>query len=281
MNTANTLTEERILPAPAATAILPTEELRSAFLVEGLFQAGSLRLVYTHLDRMILGGVVPEAPMRLAGDRMLGTSFFTERREVGVINLGGPGIVRLRDAVFGMDHLDSAYIGMGEEEVVFEPAGGTQLPQFYLLSCPAHSKRPSVLIPRGQAETGEFGDARRASRRRIHRCIHPGGAASCQLVMGYTELAEGSVWNTIPPHTHGRRSEIYLYFDLGDEFVVHLLGEPERTRHLIVRDHQAVLSPSWSIHSGAGTANYRFVWGMAGENMEFSDMDSVEAATLR
>lgn len=258
---------------------MSTEELRQAFLVDRLFAPGEVRLVYTDLDRMIVGGVVPREEMRLNGSRELGTAYFTERREVGVINLGGLGTVRVGGKAFELERLDCLYIGCGEEDVRFEP-GPKEAPAFYILSCPAHRRLPTAKVARGEAEVQEVGDPARASRRRISRCIHPGGTASCQLVMGFTELEQGSVWNTMPPHTHGRRSEVYLYFDLGDDVVVHLMGPPQSTRHLIMRNQEAVLSPPWSIHAGAGTGNYRFVWGMAGENMTFSDMDGVTTEGL-
>lgn len=271
--------ETRFLPSPAETARLSTEGLRNSFLVRHLFDPGELRMVYTSLDRMIIGGVVPRSPIRLGANSALGTAYFTERREVGVINLGEPGIVRAGEDTYELGRLDSLYIGAGQPDVCFEPAG-SGLPRFYIASCPAHRHLPTAKVERNAAESQEIGDSAGASRRRIHRVIHPAGVPSCQLVMGFTELEPGSVWNTMPPHTHGRRSEIYLYFDLGANVVVHLMGEPSETRHLVVRDCEAVLSPPWSMHCGAGTSRYSFVWAMAGENMEFTDMDPVELSGL-
>ena len=264
----------RALPRAGDVDSMGTRALRESFLVSGLFQPGALRLVCTDLDRMALGGVVPLQPMPLPPCAEFGTSYFTERRELGVINLGGAGQVQVGRKLFTLETMDSLYIGMGEEEIVFAPSGNGQ-PVFYLLSCGAHRKYPAVKIALADAQVDPAGDERHASKRLIRKCIHPDGAPSCQLVMGFTELAPDSVWNTMPPHTHGRRSEIYLYTGLGDEIAIHLMGSPQHTRSLIVRDREAVLSPPWSIHTAAGTRNYSFVWGMAGENQTFSDMDPV------
>ena len=258
---------------------MPPAGLRERFLVDGLFAAAAVRLVITDLDRMVLGGAVPEPDLPLPPCEDFGTRYFQERRETGIINIGAPGAVRVGAQTYPLDSLDCLYVGAGEEDVAFlsGPAGGAA---FYFLSCPAHRKYPTALVARAETQAQSVGDESHASRRTIHKCIHPGGAASCQLVMGFTELAPSSVWNTMPAHRHARRSEIYLYFDLGDALVVHLMGRPEATRHLIVRDRQAALSPPWSIHAGAGTASYRFIWGMAGENQDFGDMDAVAPGHL-
>jgi 4-deoxy-L-threo-5-hexosulose-uronate ketol-isomerase len=248
--------------------------------VEDLFASGDLRLALTDMDRLALGAALPVEPLRLPAVHQFGSAYFTERREMGVVNLGQPGHVRVGVERYSLRPFDFLYIGLGNEEIWFEPCAGSK-PAFYFLSCPAHSRLPVRRIGREEVQPEIIGDATLASRRRLSKFIHPGGALSCQLVMGLTELEAGSVWNTMPPHTHSRRSEIYLYSGLGDGVVVHLIGEPDQTRHVMVRDLQAILSPSWSVHSGAGSRPYSFIWGMAGENQSFSDMDPVELHQLR
>ncbi|HTB80211.1 MAG TPA: 5-dehydro-4-deoxy-D-glucuronate isomerase [Opitutaceae bacterium] len=269
-------------PSPAETNTLSTEKLRDYFLIGGLFQPGQLTAHYTDLDRMITGAAVPTtAPLTLpASKEETGTSFFLERREIGILNLGAPGVVRTGGTKYDIGTLDCIYIGLGEKEVVFENGPSGQA-QFYFISTPAHAKYPTAVVRRADIKTDPIGDPAKANRRRINRLIHLDGIKSCQLVMGFTEFEPGSVWNTMPPHTHSRRTEIYLYFDLGDNAVVHLMGEPKATRHLIVRDREAVLSPAWSIHCGAGTGAYRFVWAMGGDNQVFSDMDPAPLSELR
>jgi 4-deoxy-L-threo-5-hexosulose-uronate ketol-isomerase len=266
-------------PGAGETARMTTAELRRNFLVADLFQPGRMNLVYTDLDRLVVGGICPESEIPLPAPRELGTRFFTERREVGIMNLGEPGTVLAGRKRYTLEHLDCLYIGMGEAEVVFEAPSGTR-PAFYLASAPAHRAYPTRLLSRGQVQGNAMGDAAHANRRRIHKYIAPGIIESCQLVMGFTELEEGSVWNTMPPHTHCRRSEIYLYFDLGDGLVFHFMGTPDNTRHLVMREREVALSPSWSLHTGAGTKNYRFLWVMAGENQEFADIDPVAPGAL-
>ncbi|HEY0947008.1 MAG TPA: 5-dehydro-4-deoxy-D-glucuronate isomerase, partial [Opitutaceae bacterium] len=227
------------------------------------------------------GAAVPTtAPLVLANYKETGTTFFLERREIGILNLGAPGTVSVGGTRHELASLDCLYIGLGEREVSFENGGDGQA-QFYFISTPAHAKHPTTLVRRADISADPIGDATKANRRRILKYIHPDGIKSCQLVMGFTEFEPGSVWNTMPPHTHSRRTEIYLYFDLGDQMVVHLMGEPQATRHLIVRDREAVLSPAWSIHAGAGTGSYRFVWAMGGDNQVFADMDPAPIATLK
>ena len=267
-------------PSPAETNTLPTEKLRENFLIGDLFRVGEIVAHYTDLDRMVVGSAVPTAaPLALPGYRALGTDFFLERREIGIINLGDAGTVRVDGAAHSLGARDCLYVGRGVREVVFEN-GGTGQAAFCFISTPAHATHPTALARRADVAGDELGDAAHANRRRIVKYIHPSGIASCQLVMGFTEFEPGSVWNTMPPHTHSRRTEIYLYFDLADQAVVHLMGEPQATRHLIVRDREAVLSPAWSIHSGAGTGNYRFVWAMGGDNQIFADMDSAPLKSL-
>jgi 4-deoxy-L-threo-5-hexosulose-uronate ketol-isomerase len=272
----------RVLDTPSAAGVerMSTTELRGQFLVEDLFQPGEISLVYTSLDRLVVGGVMPAADIPLTGLPEFGTRFFTERRELGILNIGDESSVLVGGERYVLARLDCLYVGMGEEDVVFEaPVRGQ--PAFYLASAPAHRKYPTAWLGRAQAQGIELGEAANANQRRIVRYIGPGRIESCQLVMGFTEVLEGSVWNTLPPHTHSRRSEIYLYFDMGDRVVFHLMGAPEATRHLIVRDREAVLSPWWSLHMGAGTGNYKFLWAMAGENQEFADVDPVDVSTLR
>ena len=267
-------------PSPAETNVLSTEKLREAFLIGQLFQPGQVTAHYTDLDRMIVGAAVPTtAPLALPNYRETGTDFFLERREIGIMNLGAPGAVRVGSTRHEMGSLDCLYIGKDEREVVFEN-GPTGQAQFSFISTPAHAKFPTALATRAQG-TAPIGDPAKCNRRRINKYIHPDGIKSCQLVMGFTEFESGSVWNTMPPHTHSRRTEIYLYFDLGSDMVVHLLGEPHATRHVIVRDREVVLSPSWSIHAGVGTGSYRFIWAMGGDNQRFADMDQVTIAELK
>lgn len=268
-------------PSPAETNTLGTEQLRDAFLIGDLFKPGEVTAHYTDLDRMIIGAAVPTtAPLTLPDAKAAGTSFFLERREIGILNIGAPGAIRVGGTRYEMGSLDCLYIGLGERDVVFESAPGEPA-QFYFVSTPAHAKHPTAHSTREKNIGAPIGDPAKANRRRINKYIHTDGIKSCQLVMGFTEFESGSVWNTMPTHTHSRRTEIYLYFDLGSEIVVHLLGEPQRTRHIIVRDREAALSPSWSIHAGAGTGSYRFVWAMGGDNQVFTDMDAVPMSDLR
>lgn len=269
-------------PSPAEVNRLSTAELRAAFLIEGLFRAGEVTAHYTDLDRMIVGAACPAAgqPLVLPQDRATGTAFFLERREIGILNLGAPGVVVAGERRYNLDTLDCLYIGRGERAVSFESAAGGDA-QFYFISTPAHATHPTAVVRRADVRTDPIGDPAKANRRRINKLIHPDGVKSCQLVMGFTEFEPGSVWNTMPPHTHSRRTEIYLYFDLGAERVFHFMGEPQATRHLVVSDREAVLSPAWSIHCGAGTGAYRFVWAMGGDNQAFADMDAAPIASLQ
>ena len=268
------------LPGPGETATLSTVELRRNFLVDDLFAPGELRLAATDLDRLVIGGAMPRPSLRLPSLAELGGGAFLARRELGVINIGRTALVRVDGEEYRLGPMDTLYVGSGAADVEFAQDGDDADAVLYLVSSPAHRNYPTALAGRAQTQAASFGDAEHASRRCIYKAIHPGGIASCQLVMGFTELQEGSVWNTMPPHTHSRRSEIYLYLGLEDGIVVHLMGEPAQTRSLIVRNRDAVLSPSWSIHSGAGTRSYRFVWAMAGENQDFGDMDGIRLGDL-
>ena len=269
-------------PTPEATNTLSTDELRARFLIGGLFQPGAVLAHYTDLDRMICGSAVPTAaPLSLPSDQALGTAFFLERREIGILNVGaGLGTVRVGATAYTLATLDCLYLGLGEKDVSFEngPAGQAQ---FYFISTPAHAKHPTTLVRRADVSAAPIGDVTQANRRTILKYIHPDGIKSCQLVLGFTEFEPGSIWNTMPPHTHSRRTEIYLYFDLGENIAMHFMGEPHATRHLVVRDREAVLSPAWSVHCGVGTGAYRFVWAMGGDNQVFTDMDPAPIANLR
>jgi 4-deoxy-L-threo-5-hexosulose-uronate ketol-isomerase len=262
-------------PGPSEFARLNTQDIRREFLIDGLFEAGRIHLAATGLDRLIAAGIVPVTELVLEAVPELRARYFNERRETGVINIGDAGRVVVDGSEYLLGARECLYIGMGARDIRFQSCGGTPA-VFYLLSCPAHRQLPTTLVTHADAVIVETGDIRNASKRRIARYIHEHGVQSCQLVMGYTELVEGSVWNTWPAHTHARRSEVYLYFDCNGGLITHLLGPPNETRHVIVRDREAVLSPPWSIHSGVGTCSYRFVWGMAGENRAFDDMDPID-----
>ncbi|MFO1477633.1 MAG: 5-dehydro-4-deoxy-D-glucuronate isomerase [Verrucomicrobiota bacterium] len=275
--------ETRYSVHPDDYGSLGTEDLRSTFLVESLFQPGKLDLVYTDADRAIVGSVVPlQSPLPLAADAELRAAFFCERRELGILNIGGPGAVEVDGIRFATDKLDCVYVGRGSRSVLFSSSDPANPAAFYLLSYPAHTTYPTSFATQKEATPVELGTVADANRRTIYKYIHPGGIGSCQLVMGFTRLAEGSVWNTLPPHTHTRRSEVYLYFDLTpNRRVMHFMGTPQQTRHLVVANRQAVISPSWSIHCGCGTGAYTFCWGMGGENQVFEDMDPAPTDQLR
>ena len=267
--------ETRYSPNQAGYRQMGTKELRSTFLVDSLFAPEKLELIYTDNDRAIVGSAVPVAsPIQLIADAELRAAYFCERRELGVLNIGGPGTVEVDGKRFELAKFDVLYVGRGSQSVAFSSTAAANPACFYLLSYPAHAACPTTLIPSANANHVHLGTVADANRRTIHQYIHTGGVKSCQLVMGYTQLHEGSVWNTMPPHTHTRRSEIYVYFDLGKARVMHFMGTPEETRHIAISDRQAVISPSWSIHCACGTASYAFCWGMGGENQEFTDMDS-------
>lgn len=262
---------------------LGTEELRANFLVESLFAPGKLELVYTDADRAIVGSAVPSgAALKLAADAELRAAFFCERRELGVLNIGGSGTVEVDGKKYEMNKLDCLYVGRGSKDVSFSSKDGANPAAFYLLSYPAHAAFPTTLATVKEAAPTELGTLADANRRTLYKYIHGAGIKSCQLVMGFTQMHEGAVWNTMPPHTHTRRSEVYIYFDLDPKRrVMHFMGTPQQTRHLVVADRQAVISPSWSIHCGCGTGAYTFCWGMGGENQAFDDMDPAPTAQLR
>lgn len=274
--------ETRFSPGISDYGKLSTSELRSAYLVESLFRPNQIELVYTDVDRAILGSAVPTvSPLKLEPDPELRADFFCQRRELGVLNIGGPGKVDVDGKTFPLGKLDCLYVSRGSRDVVFSSESASNPAHFYLLSYPAHAPFPTTLAKQSEVETSRLGSAEDANHRTIYRCIHPRGIKSCQLVMGFTRLEEGSVWNTMPPHTHTRRSEVYMYFDLGQRRVMHFMGRPQETRHIIMSDRQVVISPSWSIHCACGTGAYTFCWGMGGENQTFEDMDAAPLAELR
>jgi 4-deoxy-L-threo-5-hexosulose-uronate ketol-isomerase len=266
-----------------SAATLPTEQLRAEFLVSGLFRPGEATFSYWETDRTVVGGIVPgPAVIDLPNPPEVRSAFFLERREAGVINLGGPGSVTADGTTHSLDNLDALYLGRGVKAVSFSSRSADQPARFYFLSYPAHTAYPVRYLPFKEAKGDRLGTRESANERTLYKLIHPAAFPSCQLVMGFTRMEPGSVWNTMPPHTHLRRSEVYCYFNLlPTQAVFHFMGTPKETRHLVLRDLDVVLSPPWSIHSGVGTAAYTFVWGMGGENQEFADMDPVPVATLR
>lgn len=264
-------------------AHMSAEELRKSFLITSLFAPGEIRLIYCEVDRVVVGSAVPgEKALRLAAAEELRAAFFCERRELGVLNVGGAGKVDVDGMTFPLVNRDVLYVGRGSREVVFASDEPGQPAQFYLVSYPAHMSYPTTPARRADAAKVQLGTQAECNRRTICKYIHPDGVKSCQLVMGVTELEDGSVWNTMPPHTHARRSEVYLYFDLAPgSRVFHFMGRPEETRHIVVADRQVVISPAWSIHCATATRCYRFCWGMGGENQAFDDMDGLKVEELR
>ena len=241
-------------------------------------------MVYFDLDRAIVGGAVPgKKPLRLVSSKKeMSADYFAERREIGIFNVGGDGKIKADDREFAVGYKDAVYVGRGTKEITFSSVRTSRPAFFYFVSYPAHAAYPTSHIKFGEVYSAHLGSDKEANSRTLNRYIHPGGVKSAQLVMGLTELEEGSIWNTMPSHTHQRRTEIYFYFNVDEKSVVfHMMGEPSETRHIIVRDKQAVISPSWSIHSGAGTKNYSFIWAMGGENQEFEDMDNVDISLLK
>ena len=286
--------ELRTAASPKDVKHYTTDRLREEFLIDDLFQKDVIKLVYSHIDRIITGSAVPvkETLVLTAGDE-LRADYFLERREMGVINIGGAGVITIDGKKYNVAYKEGMYIGMGAKDISFASVDAANPAKFYLNSAPAHKSYPTVLIkPEGTPEEGvvivkdenkvEFGCLADANHRTICKYILPGQVESCQLVMGMTKLEEGSVWNTMPCHTHDRRMEVYLYFDMKDDALVfHYMGEPTETRHIVMKNEQAVISPSWSIHSGCGTRAYTFIWGMVGENQAFDDMDGVAMQDIR
>lgn len=284
--------ELRTASSPKDVKHYTTERLREEFLIQDLFVPGEIKLVYSHIDRIITGSAVPLSPLVLKAAEELHADYFLQRRELGVINIGGAGVIRIDGTKYEVGFKEAMYIGMGAKEIQFESLDSSTPAKFYLNSAPAHTTYPTVLIkPTGTPSEGvvivkdenkvELGSLEDANHRVICKYILPGQAESCQLVMGMTQLKPGSVWNTMPCHTHDRRMEVYLYFEMPeDAFVMHYMGEPTQTRHIVMRNEEAVISPSWSIHAGCGSRAYTFIWGMVGENQAFDDMDDVKNTEL-
>ena len=268
---------------PVRYARMTTEELRGSFLVDRLFLPDGIAMVYCDVDRAILGSAVPTTKaLSLESAPELRAETFCERRELGILNIGGPGTI----AVDGIEHptapRDALYVGRGSRAITFASDTAQTPARYYLLSYPAHAAHPTVQVKHSEAETVHLGSTEMSNKRAIYKLIQPGTADSCQLVMGFTVLAPGCVWNTMPPHSHERRMEIYMYFDLPEDArVFHIMGRPDETRHIVVADGQAVISPSWSIHCGVGTSAYTFCWGMGGENQAFDDMDHLTIDQLK
>ena len=264
-------------------AQMNTEELRENFLIETLFAPDQITWVYSHYDRVLAGGVMPvQSAVTLETHDALKANFFLERRELGIINVAGKGSVVADGQAFELDKLGCLYLGKGTQQVSFQSEDGENPARFFLLSSPAHHTFPNRAFTKEEASPVTLGALETSNHRTIYKYIHEGGIQSCQLVMGLTVLQPGSVWNTMPSHTHDRRMEVYCYFDIPENHaVLHLMGEPTQTRHLWVANHQAIISPPWSIHSGCGTSSYSFIWGMAGENKDFTDMDGVPILSLR
>lgn len=284
--------ELRTAASPRDVKHYTTERLREEFLIQNLFVAGEIKLVYSHIDRIITGAAVPVEPITLTAGDELRAEYFLQRREMGVINIGPKGIICVDGKDYEVGYKEGMYIGRGAKDIVFKSADAKEPARFYINSTPAHTSYPTVLIkPEGTPAEDvviikdenkvELGCLEESNHRVINKYILPGQVESCQLVMGMTALKPGSVWNTMPCHTHDRRMEVYLYFELPeDAFVMHYMGEPTETRHIVMRNEEAVISPSWSIHSGSGSRAYTFIWGMCGENQAFDDMDGVAMKDL-
>ncbi len=273
----------RFQNSPVETSKMNTSELRSNFLIQNLMIQDKINLVYTHYDRMIVGGVVPgKNKIELNNESELKAAYFLERRELGVINVGGTGTITADGVDFEIEKLECVYLGKGTKQVFFSSKDVSVPAQFYLLSTPAHHTYPNQKMSKSDAAPIQVGELATSNKRTIYKYIHNDGLQSCQLVMGLTILEQGSVWNSVPPHTHTRRMEAYFYFDMDPAHrVMHFMGEPQETRHIVIGNHEAVLSAPWSMHFGVGTASYGFIWGMAGENKEFTDMDPAPIATLK
>lgn len=286
--------EVRTAASPRDVKHYTTDRLREEFLITPVFCPDEIKLVYSHIDRIITGSSTPvDKSLVLTAGQELRASYFLERRELGVINIGGPGRILIDGKTWKVGSKEGMYIGMGSRDIAFESEDRENPAKFYLNSAPAHKTYPTKLIrPEGEPEEGtvivhpenkvELGTLEQSNHRTICKYILPGQVESCQLEMGMTHLEPGSVWNTMPCHTHDRRMEVYLYFDIPEDgFVMHYMGEPTETRHIIVRNEEAVISPSWSIHSGCGSQAYTFIWGMVGENQDFDDMDGIDNRDLR
>lgn len=275
--------EIRFHNSPAEVSRMNAEELRSNFLIQKMMVQDEINFVYSHYDRVIIGSTMPvNKTIALKTYDCLKANFFLERRELGVINVGGDGEIKVGEKIYNLRKLDCLYIGKGNAKISFKSKSKKEPAKFYLLSAPAHKEYAVKLMPREKAAPTDLGTATTANQRTVYKYIHADGIRSCQLVMGLTILKEGSVWNTMPTHVHDRRMEAYYYFDVPEnQKIIHLMGQPTETKHLVVSNDEAIISPPWSIHSGCGTSNYGFIWGMAGENFIYTDMDAVNINDLR
>ncbi len=275
--------EIRFQASPKEVKGMSTEELRSNFLVQQVMKADEITLVYSHFDRVIVGGVKPiKEKVSLPNEAELRAEYFLERRELGIINVGGAGVLEADGVVYELNKLDAVYLGKGTKEVSFASRSATDPASFFLMSTTAHHTYPNRKMTKEEASPVNLGDQATANKRTIYKYIHQDGIQSCQLVMGLTVLADGSVWNSVPPHTHTRRMEVYFYFDVPEQHrIFHLMGEPQETRHIVMANHEAVISPPWSVHCGPGSTNYGFIWAMAGENYTFTDMDPVAIGDMK
>ncbi len=274
--------EVRYASNPESVKKYDTHQLRKEFLIDNLMEEGKVSLTYSHYDRYIAGSAVPTGPLKLETIDPLKAEYFLERRELGIINVGGSGTIVVDGTEYGMGHKDALYIGMGNKEIVFKSDNASKPAKFYLNSAPAHTIYPTKKVSLEEANKLELGALETANHRTVNQMIIGGVVTSCQLQMGMTELKKGSVWNTMPAHVHDRRMEVYFYLDVPEEQAVcHFMGQPNETRHIWMHNHQAVISPPWSIHCGSGTSNYTFVWGMAGENLDYTDMDVAKITELK
>ncbi|MCC4212798.1 5-dehydro-4-deoxy-D-glucuronate isomerase [Leeuwenhoekiella parthenopeia] len=276
-----TKSEFRYAHHPEDVKRYTTQELREHFLIPSIFVKDEINLTYTMYDRYIAGGAFPVSKaLKLEPIDDLKAQHFLDRRELGVINVGGKGKVTVDGKVYELGNKEALYVGKGVKEVIFEAT--EEQPYFYINSAPAHHAYPTKKVTKKEAEIVELGDTKYSNKRVINKLLVNSVVDTCQLQMGMTELAAGNVWNTMPAHTHTRRMEVYFYFDLEEgQTISHFMGQPDETRHIFMKNHQAVISPEWSIHSGAGTSNYTFIWGMAGENMDYGDMDGVSPEDLK
>lgn len=273
----------RQVSSPAETKTFDTRQMRENYLVQSLFIGGQITMTYSHFDRTVIGGATPtDAALSLVSHKQIGSPGFLDRREIGIINVGGNGTIKADGKSYDLVRTDCLYLPMGTKDVTFESEAASAPAKFYFISAPAHHAYSPMKITAEDANRIELGTQSDANVRVLRQYIHPDVCTSCQLVMGITLIEDGSIWNTMPCHTHDRRSEVYLYFDMKEDTrVFHFMGEADETRHLVVANEEAILSPGWSIHSGAGTGRYGFIWSMAGDNQDFTDMDFVDMKDLR
>jgi len=274
--------DSRYASSPEAVKQYDTAQLRDEFLIDNLMESGKINLTYSHYDRYIAGSAVPLEPLTLETIDPLKADYFLERREIGIINVGGDGVVSVDGVNYQMGLKDALYIGSGNKEVIFKSNDANNPAKYYLNAAPAHKSYPTKLVSKADANKIELGSLETANDRTVNQMIIGGIVTTCQLQMGMTELKTGSVWNTMPAHVHDRRMEVYFYMDIPEnQAVCHFMGQPQETRHIWMNNHQAVISPPWSIHCGSGTSNYTFIWGMAGENLDYNDMDVAKITELR